>query len=816
MIESIEQHKKPLKYDGSLPIAVGKSRLEKNWKNKNLMWSAILAKLEKPVTTAETYRDYMAMSKTKQDQIKDVGGFIGGSLKNGRRKAENVTQRQLIALDADFAPKDLIGDLEIEWGFGYAYYSTHKHNPDKPRLRFLIPLDRPVTPDEYEAIARKIAADIGIDYFDDTTYQPSRLMYWPSVASDGEYLFSYYDQPWLSTDEILDTYEDWTDVSYWPESSRVKERRKKTADKQGDPCSKSGLIGAFCRTYNIEEAISTFLSDVYIPCAMPGRYTYAEGSTAAGLVLYDDKFAYSNHATDPAGGKLCNAFDLVRIHKFGDLDEDKAPDTDMLKLPSYKEMIQFVENDENAKLTLISERKDSAVADFTDEDPNRWKKSLEINKKGVINSLRNVRLILENDVRLKPIVFNQMADNLEIKGEGLPWKSPSRFWRDADDAQLENYLDMEYAEFSRAKISSAVTKVADDRSYHPVREYLDRLPEWDGVKRVDTLLIDYFGADDTSYVRAVTRKTLCAAVTRVRNPGCKFDTVLTLVGPQGVGKSTWVSKLGMEWYSDSLNLADVRDKTAAEKLQGVWIMEIGEMAGMGIAGTNSLKGFLSRQDDQYRASYGHRVSSHPRHCIFVGTTNEIEGFLQDSTGGRRFWPVRTPRIGTKKIWDMTRDEVHQIWAEVVTYYKAGEPLILSGDEAKEAHEQQKEATVSDPREEKVKLYLETILPADWYQRDLDRRRDFLYGSESPMPEATLRRDFVSAQEIWCECFGNSPTKTDRKETYAIKNIMSKMDGWNYTNEKISVGADYGQLRGYHRVLSSRQSPKAIVKNEETR
>lgn len=334
------------------------------------------------------------------------------------------------------------------------------------------------------------------------------------------------------------------------------------------------------------------------------------------------------------------------------------------------------------------------------------------------------------DQGLKGIRFNQMADNLEIKGP-VPWKSQSRFWRDADDAQLEAYLSMTYTEFPKAKILTAITKAADDRSYHPVREYLDGLPEWDGIPRVDTLLIDYLGADDTEYVRSVTRKTLCAAVHRVKYPGCKFDTVLVLCGPQGIGKSTLISRLGGQWFSDSLNLADTRDKTAAEKLQGYWIIEIGEMAGIGSAGVKTLRGFITTQDDRYRASYGRRVSSHPRQCILIGTTNSEEGYLNDVEGGRRFWPVRVPCIGAKRVWDMTQEEVSQIWAEVLYHVAQGEKLILSGGAADEAVKQQKEAMITDPREEKVRMYLDTLLPEDWYNRDLDKRRDFLYGTECP-------------------------------------------------------------------------------------
>lgn len=797
-IEKLEDQKLHIKHDGSLTIATGRSRMEKDWKNKTFTWSQLLAKLKNPTRTQETYAEYRKLPKADQDKIKDVGGFIGGALKGGRRKADSVQGRQLITLDADFAPPGLADELYLYLDGAYAVYSTHKHCPEKPRLRILIPLDRVVTPDEYEAIGRKLAEIIGIDYFDDTTYQPSRLMYWASVSADGQYLFDYEDSAWISADSVLEQYPDWTDTSYWPESSRAAEGRKRTAKKQGDPCEKKGLIGAFCRTYTMDETVREFLPDIYIPCAVPGRYTYAEGSTAAGLVLYDDKFAYSNHATDPAGGKLCNAFDLVRIHKFGALDEDAAPDTAGTKLPSYKAMMDFIQGDKETRLTLGRERKQEALEDFADDDGDGWLAALEVDKTGDIkNSLNNVLLILQHDRDLLPIVFNQMADNLEIKGE-VPWKRQGKFWRDADDAQLEAYLSQTYAEFSKAKILSAITKVADDRAYHPVREYLARLPEWDGRPRLDTLLTDYLGAEDKDYVRQVTRKTLCAAIERVRHPGCKFDTVLVLCGPQGIGKSTLISKIGGDWFSDSLNLADTRDKTAAEKLQGYWIIEIGEMAGIGSAGVKTLRTFITTQDDRYRASYGRRVSSHPRQCILIGTTNSEEGYLNDVEGGRRFWPVTTPCIGVKKVWDITQEEIDQIWAEAVRRVEEGESLILSGNVAEEAKKRQKAAMVSDPREEKVRDYLEVMLPEDWYDRDLDKRRDFLYGTERPVPETPLRRDFVSAQEIWCECFGNSLNKMEQRDTYTIKKIMARIEGWEYKAEKTFAGKSYGYPRGYHR------------------
>ncbi len=782
-IEKLEDYKLHVKHDGSLPIATGRNRMEKNWKNKTFTWSQLLAKLKSPTRTQETITEYMNLPKAEQDRIKDVGGFVGGTLKEGRRKAESVQERQIITLDADFAPADMADMLYLYIEGAYAVYSTHKHTPEKPRLRILIPLNRPVTPDEYEAIARKLAETIGIDYFDDTTYQASRLMYWPSVAHDGQYIFDYDDAAWICADDILAQYPDWTDTGYWPESSRAVEQRKRTAKKQGDPCEKKGLIGAFCRTYSIDAAIREFLPEVYIPCAIPGRYTYAEGSTAAGLVLYDDKFAYSNHATDPAGGKLCNAFDLVRIHKFGIQDEDAAPDTTMTKLPSYKAMMDFVQNDKQTRLTLAEERKQEVVESFPDED---WKAKLEIDKTGKTkNSLKNARLILQNDENLKPIVFNQMADNLEIKGEDLPWEHPGKFWRDADDAQLENYLDINYTEFSKNRILSAVTKVADDRSYHPVREYLAALPKWDGVKRVDTLLIDYLGADDNDYVRSVTRKTLCAAIDRITELGCKFDTMLVLCGPQGIGKSTLIHKLGGDWFTDSLSLSDMKDKTAAEKIQGFWLVEVGELAGMRKMDVETVKAFLSRQSDDYRASYGHRVTKHPRQCVVIGTTNAEDGFLRDTTGGRRFWPVMVREGAPKSVWNLTQDDISQIWAEVLELYKT-EELFLKGDVAEVASETQRKALEADDFEGIIEEYLNKRLPEDWEEWNLYKRQRYYAGEselESEIPEGTIVRMEVCIRAILCELMRYDLAFKDKRKSNEIAAVIARIPEWKQDGSK---------------------------------
>ncbi|MBO7275268.1 MAG: hypothetical protein J6V15_02725, partial [Clostridia bacterium] len=567
-----------IQYDKALDVALGISRKTKNWKNKTLLWSELVERLGKETRTAETMAEYKAMSRDRQSEIKDVGGFVGGYCNNGSRS--DIRFRSLLCLDADFADAELWDDWGLLYGNAAAVYSTHKHTQEQPRLRLVIPLARDVSPDEYQAIGRRVAATLGIDKFDDTSYQPQRMMYWPSCSQDGDFFFDVVDAPLLDPDQVLATYHNWQDVSSWPMSSRVADVIKRTAAKQKDPLIKGGLVGAFCRTYSIQEAIEAYVP-LYVPCDEPNRYTYTEGSTAAGVVIYEGKFSYSHHATDPASSQLCNAWDLVRLHQFGELDADCNPDTPVNKRPSYKAMSQLAAEDERVKAQMVSDRMAEAADDFEElPEETDWTKKLKFTEKGAIaQTIENVVIILTHDPKLAgTLALDEMEHNI-VALSSLPWrqvKGPSQ-WVDTDDAALRYYLERVYGITGKDRIFDAVNVVAQREAFHPVREYLDGCV-WDGVPRVETLLVDYLGADDTPYTRAVTRKALAAAVARIYRPGCKFDYMLTLRGRQGLGKSALIAKLGGKWFSDTFTT--MQGKDAYEQVIGVWIMEVGELAGM--------------------------------------------------------------------------------------------------------------------------------------------------------------------------------------------------------------------------------------------
>ena len=564
--------------------------------------------------------------------------------------------------------------------------------------------------------------------------------------------------------------------------------------KQADPLEKPGMVGAFCRTYSVTDAIDMFLTDVYRKSAMTGRYDYIPADSQAGVVIYEDKYAYSHHATDPACGHLMNAFDVVRIHKFGGLDARADEDTEPSKLPSFKAMQEFVVDDEKVKLRLAKERESQAMAEFDGVDEENWQTFLELDKQGrVKDTLTNIANIIRYDSNLKPIVYNEFKSMLDVIGE-LPWSQVRPGWGDADLACAKVYFERVYGIWSPTKFKDALLAVSSaERTYHPIKEYLATIA-WDGEERIDTLLIDYLGADDTAFVRAVTRKTLCAAVARVYEPGIKYDSILVLNGPQGVGKSTLFALLGRQWYSDSLSISDMKDKTAAEKLQGYWILELGELAGIKKVDVETVKSFISRTDDKFRQSYGVNVESHPRTNIIVGSTNAESGFLRDITGNRRFWPVHVTGNGKYNAWDLT--EVDQVWAEAIVKYRAGEELFLKGEVAAQAYVAQQQAMESDDREGIITDYLDHLLPENWDGMDLYQRRSFLGGSEfdGAATAGNIIRDKVCVMEIWCECFGKERQNLKRTDSYEIEGILTRIGGWQkLTSNK--TGKTYYPLYG---------------------
>ena len=333
--------------------------------------------------------------------------------------------------------------------------------------------------------------------------------------------------------------------------------------------------------------------------------------------------------------------------------------------------------------------------------------------------------------------------------------------------------------------------------FHPVRDYLNSL-EWDGESRVENLLIDYMGAEDSDYVRAVTRKTLVAAVARVFKPGIKFDNVLTLVGDEGKGKSTLLKKLGRHWFSDTFNLHMLQSKEGFEQIRGVWIIEIGEMSGMAKAEVERIKGFISAQEDRYRQAYGRRVENFPRQNIFIGTTNKPD-FLRGQYGNRRFWPVEiNMAMATKVVFtDLDETEVDQIWAEALHLYRKGESLYLGAKLEQFAVVKQQEHTEEHPWAGMIEAYLDKKLPEDWAKMNKYDRIAFLHGDDELQAEGMMFRTRACVLEIWTEGLVRKDS-IDSYNASIIRDIMRKMPGWREETKPMKYGIYGAQRRGFVR------------------
>lgn len=777
-----------------LAIAFGGSRTAATWKNEYLTWEEFLDRIREVRRTDETMAEYDAMDKTAKGDVKDGPGFVGGFVKTGRRKKANIESRSLITLDADSGDEDFLISCDLVLsGTAYVVYSTHSHRPGKEKYRLVVPLDRDVTQDEYAAISRKLADLIGLPYFDHTTFDIHRLMYFPSCSKDAEPVFEVSEGKEMSADGVLAQYEDWTDVLSWPRH----EGRAPVAStfKAENPLKKRGVIGAFCRAYPIVAGIEEFLAEVYRKGSMANRYTYIRGSSANGLEVYPEtNVCYSHQDSDPvADGHCYNIFDLVRVHKFGALDAEVAEDSKKTR-PSVVAMEKYAIGLEAVKRQIAKEKESEQEewqkafsGDDEEEDPN-WEMRLERHHRTgeILSTSQNIELLLSHGALRGVFAYDEFR-NTEVIRSDLPWREKewkekdTEPWLGADDRRLRHWLNTSFGVKGQTTILDAFTEVSRRRSFHPIKEYLEATP-WDGVPRIETLFIDYLGAEDSHYVRQVTRKAFLAAVTRIYRPGTKFDQLPVLIGAQGAGKSSLLAKMGGEWFSDALKSFD--NKEAGEHLQAGWIFEIAELAAMKRAELEEAKMFFSKTSDKYRVAYDRVVSEFLRKCIFFGTTNTWE-FLLDPTGNRRYWPIAIDPA--KRKYDhfehLTEELRAQLWAEVLYYYLQGEDLLLDAAAEKEARRLQALHSEEEPMEGIIQEWLDTPM------------------SEQTAGASDDPHQRVCAIQLWREALEHHRGTPKKYEIKEIREIMRKMDGWMESEKRLRIPG-YGVQRVFERVKNN--------------
>lgn len=760
-------------------LAIGTSRTSSKWINQEYTWGYIVRKLATPIKMKQTVTEFHNMPKEERNHFKDHGGFVAAYCDAGFRKNASIKFRSMITLDLDFCEKD-ISKKYNQFTFKALVYSTASHTTIKPRHRIIVPFSRNVSREEYCFIVREFVKTFNFtDNIDVTSYDANRLMYWPVIPEDGEYFFKVYpNQDNLIEGELYDgksvLVDGWQNIAQWNINGReTRNIENAILKKQKDPTSKSGIIGSFCKEYNIRDTIELFLKEEYIECQ--NRYTWAKGEGFGGLILYDnDNFCYSHHSTDPTCGILCNSFDLIKYHKFNG---------------NRRDTLKWCAKQKGVNVHLAKE----AFSQNFSEETFDWRLDLETDiNKNYIESRFNYDLIIKNTYN---IWFNEFSNDFMNDDQIFDWDN-------MPDVMIGK-IESKYHLHRKSLVVEAIRRIGLKNRKHPIKEYLENLPKWDGVKRVETLFSDYFDAENNSLNRAFARKFLSAAYQRIYNPGIEFQHQIQLKGLPRIGKSTLFKVIfSKEYFTDDFLISEIRDKTAAEKIQSKWIIENAEGAGFTKTEQALIKAFFSREEDYFRPSYGRLAKAFKRQCVFFTTTNM--NLLNDITGNRRYWVVEV----NKRTKDMFSIQRNQIWAEVKECFSNEELRLPSMLEAQAEQVANKNLDV-DNRISLVEKYLdEPIKPKEeWQNLDILSRRKFLDKDDLTEEKAygvqkqtkLVKREYVSCLEVWCECFGYDKAKLTRSESNEITKMLISL-GWQDMPKNTIRDKNYGVIKVKFRPL----------------
>lgn len=665
-----------------LNIATGRSRTSVHWTNRTISWEDLCERLQNPVRGVEPLEEYLSLSKDEQSKLKDVGGFVGGQMNGPRRLKGSVLGRDLIALDMDNVPDGQTDEVVARvaaLGCTYAVYSTRKHRTEAPRLRAVIPLDRTAGVDEFEAAARKVAEKIGMHYMDPSTFEPHRLMYWPSVCADGEYVFRQGGSEPLSVDGTLAEYVDWRNVFLWPHAPSENIERRDPNKKMEDPRGKGGTVGTFCRMFSISEAIDTFLPDLYAPSQYsefsdaPVRYTYTKGTASNGAVVYDDDtFLFSNHSTDPLCGMEVNAFDMVRIHLYGKLDEKAKEDTEINKLPSYKKFeADLLERPDFKRQLAIDAGMSAADSDKIVEvqggDEEKAEQLAEFIGRIKLDKMPLDTAMVRELLNILGITcrLNSITGRVEVSGYPQAWTLAN-----AENLMPTNLLDLlrkantRYA--SKGDVADRLDIISEENQYNPVIDMLNET-KWDGADRVETLL-SVWGIRE-HFDRVLVRKWLVQCIAMALNhedDPIGAEGVLVLRGPQGVGKTSALRKLvPLRGMFREGSMVDPNNKDTIIQSTSCWVCELGELDRTTAKDAAGLKAFLTERTTRFRAPYARKEIIRPRRTSFCGSVN-VKDYLADDTGNRRFWTIEVSDIDKQSLFSdwMNADWYRQLWAQI--------------------------------------------------------------------------------------------------------------------------------------------------------
>lgn len=714
--------------------------------------------------------------------------YLPGELKNHHRKSVNVINRSVITLDLDGA---LEGGFEALCGFlsdfYYFWHTTYSHSEEKPSYRFLVPLAEPVTPGQYGDLVRQIIAANPQASIDAASAKPAQIMFTPACKDLFSYDYGVHEGSLVNGAQWL--------ASVNGGESVVPLGR---LDKKGEPAEAPGIVGQFNRAYpNLDELIAVFELPYELDGAS-GRYRYTGSSATAtpGMRELDERpgLYYSWHAHDPAAGHAQNAFDLVRIHKFGHLDTgykgpvNRAPSytacRDFLDThkgfnkraaaQAYETVISSLSDQENsgAARTTPARKTSTSVEVLTTEeiDNTQWVSQLEVDRKTgkFVDSLRNLTLIFDNDPQMKGIGWCERGEYF-TDADPHNWPDTKRSPKLTENQKvlLRNRYENVYGlKVPPERLVQIFAERKATNSFDPVCVYLESL-RWDGNKRMETCLP---GVEDNEYNRMVARKVLIAAVARAFEPGVKVDEALILVGPEGIGKSSWIEEMAKGF---SVEFQNIESKDTVQILSETWIAMAEESEVVAKSDFNRLKSFLTQTSDTYRVPYAVEPETRLRRWVVWGSTNDME-LLRERDGNRRFLMVECVRPRDFDL--LTPEYVDQIWAEAVHAYLMGESHVMNSFERELARSAREQHIHSDALTESIAEHLRLPITSDWHEKKPETIRTLVGQWNADVIGFTgdKERDFITPKEVWIEVEGQPLAEFTLRDQSRVKDSLQAL------------------------------------------
>lgn len=758
----------PALEDLTFDIATAPNRDSKYWRQESISWEGILAWMETPAKT------------------KACGNYVLGALKGNRRTKGTILSRSALTLDVDHPDEGFDQLVRDTLPYAVLVHTTYSSTPGKPRYRMIIPTDRSLAPDEYYAAAESVMAQLGAHNFDPGSVQAERYMFKPAATNPADFRHFVTPGPVAEAEDLLSSFE--RDLSEMPAPKPHKNKR--------DPFSIEGPIGAFNRAYeDFQDLIDTY--ELPYESVAADRWQVAGASAAAGMGPVAPGLVFSHHANDPAYNQTCSAFDLARLHLHSHLDEDAAPRTPVNRLPSNLAMLETATKDVRVIRELVgpdfADEMEATADAITSGHTTDWRLGFRLDPRtgAPKDDIVNWDLIADNDPVFKSLFFNELNMAIEVTGD-LPWrklKPGQETFGAGDRSSLAMYIERTYRiRPGRGYLDDIINDRALPNRVNPVRDYLESL-EWDGVPRVELCLP---GVRETPFTRLAARKAMVAAAARMLQPGIKWDHMLVLHGPEGLGKSYWVDKMARGY---SASLGRLGDKDTLITMQRSWIMTSDEGHSLRQSDFNAQKEFITRTADVFRMPYDREAQAHKRHCVIWGTTND-DVFLRKQEGNRRFHIVRCEDAVDFSL--LTDEYIDQVWAEAVHLFRNGETLFLEGSQSELAAEAREYFTEEDALTGLISEYLETPVPSDWEEMTPEARSLWQVNRADGFVTGDSKLQRVCSVQVWVEALGRRNGDHKRLDLLEITTALKSIPGWQLLPGRHRVPG-YGPQMVFERV-----------------